>query len=1613
MNARLIQEQVPLESQVKFGLQGGGDVLGKLVEIGREHLKIEVGENQSPVTIPIDRVSYWQSLTDPSHNGQNDADAGVDAQPGKPLDEATPDGPATEAEEKPKTEQVENSGSDALSDAEVEIEKKLVEIETRFQAKCQSAKIALKEPDFKFLEQELRDNQKKDAAKIWDRIQNKYQNAKKINELGSTFGRIQPIVSELKDLAKRFPNSASIKRHLAYLYWLSGNRQDALKFYRETAIFSQDKADWYNLAAVAQEIGNEEVACYSLSQVFQRLPISSELEAWYLYVHLLLKFNGHKELSLLCQPKHRKTSQGEITFLLETAVYLLKTAGQETTARETLRKSIASEISISFLQRVLSALDQQSTEDYQKVAEEISQLMEQREEIQDAEDQPPRGHIYSYNAENRYGFIRDQEGKEYFFHLNAIDPAINPGLLRQELTDFAGKPIPVNFQATKGQKGLKAIRISRHRSILDWYELAESAANTGDYGIAISHIRRVLLINKNYPNAQENYEKWREYARVVVVPKGSNPFARAKRAQLVEKDLDKAEKFFRQAILQNDKLESAVNDLAWLLSQRERFVDAVKVIKQNRSRIRNQQPLENLLTNIYTKFGAYDKAIAILQNQLRHAPTKEKKDQIRWQIASSYLNIEEFVEAEKLLREFLKRQPDRISAKRNLALCLSRQERYDEAEELLNQILAVSSDAGSIALLEAVIQAKQTGEKALVDEIVIETELSDYSSELSKFAQFFLERCAFVGVERNRITEGKYTGSGKDFRYDIKRLEESARHAGTRRPRERSEYCLSAASIYRDRDGSDQTLFYRFLCRSFASRGDVAVSQNMHLDTVRAWYYEALRSYDGIIDRNYDEQDAVNALSRFLFSYLGRNKIPTLPHQRDENAPILEQQVEFITNTVETVIFEHSQKDEIFDAIGYLSRSRYATNRISNCLYNNLALRNAALEYLQNKGINIPSSTVSLDDFGSLWDQLRNTDFSKALTTSIDLKSLNNFTFTTAWLEDSIQRTENICLNLFFQLDQQRVRELQRILKTALELCKQVTFEEQERLCIQLRNHCQARLGEIEDIPTKLSVEDVYPIIKVIQKKVDAYLEELYETSKPQLTLRLPVESYVPDTDRKIEVQIAIENEGGRSPAESLALIFEGDSAFFEVTEPEIKRDESLRGGEQSILKVPLCVTAEALASQTFSLPVYARYRTRAKAEEKTPVENLSVRLYSEDEFEDIENPYATYAEGGIVGNPDMFFGRTELIQNIASVIRESRLQSKCVMVFGQKRSGKSSVLFHLKTSLKKDADLLILDLGNIGSIQDESSSVRLLYQILKHILTELEYAVEDRVAAGFSSLVLSIPNDREFYNHPAPLQYFVDTFEKLKRLSSKQADWSGVRVVLLIDEFQSIYSQIAAGKISESFMQNWKALLQANYFNAVLVGQDVMPKFKLRFPNEFGTTQDERVTYLKIEDARRLIDDPIRIDGRQGESRYRENAIERILDLTAGSPFYIQIICNRLVEYMNVKRARLVTEADVEQVKNELIRGVNALALDKFDNLINSGDTSEDAISDEDALKILKTIADNSRTGPCHRDRMDGEISVDTILDDLVKRDVIECDQGQYYRIRVGLFYEWLIVNG
>jgi len=1585
MLSRKIQQNVPLGSKVCFILKSGREISGSLLEIGRDYITVE--ENGSESTILVDMIGGWEVLKDESFAAEEEGEAK------EPLtlekhETTSPNNSISKTKQEDEKLQLPN-------DIQQRVLKKLLEIEANYQVKIQNAKISLVIPDFTMPENEI-GKWNKNQIQAWNRIKNQYENARKINELSAKFGRIQPITNELKNLVTLFPTSLHLIRHLAYLYYLQGNLKEAFECFRRTAVNSSKKSDWYNFAVTAIESAKKELACFGLEQYFYKTSMCDETEAWYVYLSLLQEFNNFGALNTIFEDENRKFSEQDLHVLVETGIYFLSLQKGQEEASKSVHRWLEQNDIVSLIYDVFHKLDDAPVDSYKRAVMDFAfEEREKQKKKRIQRKQESKGYIYTFRRDRNFGFLRSEEGEQYFFHRSAV---IDEPLLEQLYSlDLRKVRIPVVFETASGPKGPLAIKIAQIRTQDELFELASNYALEGDYAKAIQNIKRLLNINPEYPNANECYENWREFVRAEGIPRGSNLFARAKRVQLVEKDLERAVQLFREAIKRNDNAESAIKDLAQLLTQLGRPDEAIEIIEKNRKKVKDEQSLDNLAVTIYQKIGQYEEAITLLQRKLSRTSSKDKKAQTLWQIAASYLKAQNYAKSAEIFKEVLKLRPENVSAKRNIALCLLKQDRYDEAENLLNEIINISSDSRAIELLDVINKARTSGISADVDQIIIETTLSDFSSEISTFTKFFLDRCDFQGVPPDRVHSQEFRRS------DLRQLEDLATQLGTRRPRDRAGYYLSAARIVISLDEEETSnQFYRYLCRSFASRGDASILENRHLDVAREWYREALRIYDGDRSNRKDEQDAVNALVRFIFSTLGQAQIPMTP------------KIPSIDETIEEVITRHPKPEKAFNAIANLVlSSQYAANRILNRLFSRSTLQAMSLDYLRDQGIFVPETLRHLDDFVNLWNELRRKRFEGLRNVSNELHFILNIELSTAWLSNIIERIKGLGDKLFYDLDQQRIRFLQSLLETAFDLCKQVSFEEQERLCIQLDSRCQEFLREVEESPTRLSIEEIYPVIEIIQEKVKARLEGLYETAKPQLTLRLAVESY--PNNQNIEIQIVIANKIGSSPAESLELIIpEQDEELFTLNVAEIQLDESLRGGDQKILRVPLSLSETAMQSQTFSLSVYAQYRTRLGEIEQSSIESFSVRLYSEEEFEEIENPYATYAEGGIVGDPEMFYGREELIFNVAKAVRESRSQSKCIITFGQKRAGKSSILFHLKQFLQKDKNLIIVDIGNIGSLLDPYSSVPFLYQILWIFLKELKDSILSKIEEGFSEINLSFPNDQDFFNHPSPLIYFKEVFKSIQRACSKHEDWKNIRIILLVDEFSYIYEFIASHKIPESFMKNWKAILQENYFNAVLAGQDVMPKFKQKFPNEFGTTQDERVSYLKIEDAVKLIDEPIRIGGKQGKSRFREKAIDRIIDLTAGSPFYIQIICNRLVEYMNRKKAGLVTEADVEQIKNELIRGVNALSQDKFDNLINSGDTTKDAISDEDALKVLKAIAANSLTGPANRNNIICETHspVDLILDDLVKREVVEREREHYYKIRVGLFKEWLNAN-
>jgi len=769
MLSQIIQRQIPIGSTVVFALKDGHEISGVLVEIGRDHVTLD--SDGELTTILVEMIGTWR------------IPKGVESG----TREQTP-APKTPSDSTPKSLSSESTDQEVI--------KKLLEIEALFEAQQQVSSIQIKIPDFVFPANEIQGRQNADALTIWNRVKDKYQYAEKISELSVKFGRIQPLVLDLTSLAERFPHSASVKRHLAYFYHLLGDHQKSLALYKETASVSNNALDWYNLAAKALMSGDEGLACYSLGRFFQMIPDIEASHPWYVYIRLIRKFSDYQTIREIAQKRTANPSEKEHRLLLETGIYLLIATGRKHIATDIVQRWIKGYAPKDLLSEIFAHFQEQRDATYQ---ETVSGFVEEKiPETAKTSLDTPHGFIYSYKRERSFGFLKGNDGKNYFFHITAV---ADDDLLEQLRDLSPGKQIPVTFEPSQGPKGPIAIRVTLYRTLDQMFEKATEYANDGDYSKAIALVKKVLDVNPNFPSAQDSYDKWREYARASGIPRGSNPYARAKRVQLVEKDLERASQLLREAIKQGDNVESAVKDLAALLVQLGRPDEAIQVLERNRSRISNQQSVDNLLIGFYQSAGQHDKAIALLEKKLGQATTENKKAQILWQIAIGYLRKEDYAQAEQTFRKVLQAQPDNRTAQRNIALCLFKQERYEEAQQILNRILLTTPDPQAADLLEAIRQAR-SGRMIAINDIIVETALSDVSREISDFARFYLDRCDYHGVRADHIQSQNFD------RGDIVTLEQLATRSRTIRPRERAGYYLSAAKITSLLEDEDPNQFY-------------------------------------------------------------------------------------------------------------------------------------------------------------------------------------------------------------------------------------------------------------------------------------------------------------------------------------------------------------------------------------------------------------------------------------------------------------------------------------------------------------------------------------------------------------------------------------------------------------------------------------------------------------------------------------------------------------------------------------------------------------------------------------------------------------------------------------
>ncbi len=1026
---------------------------------------------------------------------------------------------------------------------------------------------------------------------------------------------------------------------------------------------------------------------------------------------------------------------------------------------------------------------------------------------------------------------------------------------------------------------------------------------------------------------------------------------------------------------------------------------AIELLEAIRPAAKDKTKIDNILLNSYQPTGRYADAARVLTNKLQIAP-ESKRSALLSQLLSAYVNDQKWSEAQDAAEQLLQLEKHDRQALRTLAIAFHQKGEQEESDRVFQLLI----EQGDPKAEEIRSKIGRTGASEWLDLEAFLLSATPRTAETSEseLTEFLLSRCAFEGVPPDRLQ----AGPDELTRFDADKVAERARDLGTRLPGDRGSFLVSAAKIenqIRQKQDPSDVRFYRYMYRGCISLADAAIFDDSRSDeSARELYAEGLALYDLVrrSNRKGEEQDALNGIYRYLLSSL---------NQRFGSADY--GSVANISEVIHVTAVDPKSSSRVLESLVDLtSRSDFARRTALRAVLDTRHGPQAVVDFAQRLTGTTQAVPNRLPDVLEIWSIIERHRDTAEQELRMDLATISQRDLRAGRIQEMIQEIDRIREACYLRIDRDYLRRLVEVYLVFADVAREQRFEERERLYDQVQLRAAQLTDLIELSPTRIAVSHILPLIGSAMDLATEQLRDLYRSAVPSVDIAMVGDRYVPSDSGNIRVKISISNSIGRAPVESLELEVLPDGAYV-AEEPVVQLPGALRGGERVEIVVALRLNSETIESKTFALPVALRYSSRTSEKQLEKSLPLAVRLDDPGSFVQLKNPYAKYAGGGPVDDPAMFFGRDDQVSAISDVVAGSG-SGRSVLVFGQRRAGKSSVLHHLKNRLIRSQDVFPIDVGNLGAMLDDQSDIPLLNQLLFKICRSIRSAALNvGVLASQAELADTISRGDGLLDHSAPLVEFTDIMDSYRRCALAPGTPSFLRTpVLLIDEFTYLFDWIKQGKLPTDFMKSWKALLQQGGFSAVLVGTEEMQEFKNEFPNEFGTTKDFKVSYLADVHARELVVDPVKEVN--GIDIYSDNApVTRIVELTGGSAYYLQLFCDRLVNYMNRERVSVVSIADVEIVKGQMINGAESLGEDNFHSLFSAGEGPGDRVPREDAIRALSTIAIASDRGrEISKAALEEDLGLigPRTVESLLAREVIEVRE-QSVRIRVRLLEEWL----
>jgi HAMP domain-containing protein len=369
--------------------------------------------------------------------------------------------------------------------------------------------------------------------------------------------------------------------------------------------------------------------------------------------------------------------------------------------------------------------------------------------------------------------------------------------------------------------------------------------------------------------------------------------------------------------------------------------------------------------------------------------------------------------------------------------------------------------------------------------------------------------------------------------------------------------------------------------------------------------------------------------------------------------------------------------------------------------------------------------------------------------------------------------------------------------------------------------------------------------------------------------------------------------------------------------------------------------------------------------------------------FVRIPNPY-------VVGNPirkaEMFFGRKDDLEWIGHQLEHAG--NKMILLFGPRRIGKTSLLHQIYGGRTNSLILpFFFDTQQILPEVDRDSD-------FYHVLTRDMLAQLPTVMPGARAPFI------------AAERFTPETFRKLLRFIREYEP--ARHPVLLFDELENLEFKLGRGSLTTDPLLFLASLLDGDIrVSFVATGSDQLETLTFTGWNILRPkTIPRRIGLLTANDTQRLILEPV-----HGYVLYDEGIPEQILRTTAGHPYYTQVVCQTMVDYLNQKRDFAVASEQLHEILDQVLLNPPPPLNHVWDGFSHHAklacSTLAYVLKDPTEYAELETIHDAIPSEL--RTQIPDSASLITACDHLCHEDWLERGPFTVYRFRVDLLRMWI----